>query len=85
MEEVKKQERTLEQVTQEYSQLCSKAGHAQYQIHVHTKDLELINKELRDLNFEAAAIQNKAKEEAAKAEEAPAEEAKPAEQAAANE
>ena len=71
--EDKKIERTLEQITQEYSQLCSKAGHAQYQVHVHTKDLEIINGQLRDLNFEASAIQAKAKEAAEAPKEAASE------------
>jgi uncharacterized coiled-coil protein SlyX len=47
------QKRTVEQVHQEYSQVCAQAGHAQYQVFVHTKDLELLNNKLRDLNNEA--------------------------------
>lgn len=53
---VEAKKRTVDDVKQEYSSLCAKAGHLQYQIHVHTKGLELVNTELRELNFEAAKI-----------------------------
>jgi septation ring formation regulator EzrA len=57
--------RTVEEISQEYSRLCAKAGHCQYQIETLKKDLEMINQTLRDLNLEAA----KAKEAAEKAKE----------------
>ena len=61
MSEAKK-ERTLESVHQEYSRLCSQAGHIQYQIAVLSKDLETLNSQLRELNAEAFALQAKASE-----------------------
>ncbi len=64
----KKKERTVSEIQSEYSGLCARAGHAQYQISVMQKDLELINEQLRELNLEAAA--SSAKEAAAKAEAA---------------
>lgn len=48
--------RTLDDIRAEYQNLCSKAGHLQYQIHALSDDLELTNKALRDLNLEAAAL-----------------------------
>lgn len=51
------QKRTVEVIHREYSQLCSQAGHLQYNITVLTKDLELLNEQLKSLNLEAAAIQ----------------------------
>lgn len=63
-----KKSRTIPEIQQEYQNLCLKAGHLQYQVYNHTRDLEMINSELRDLNLEAAAVQAaeaaKAKEEA---------------------
>lgn len=64
--EIKKPERTVDQIRAEYSQLCAKAGHIQYQLHTLAKDLELINGTLRDLNVEAGFVSQK--EAAAKAE-----------------
>lgn len=52
-----KPKRTVAEIQQEYGQLCTRAGHVQYQLHAHSKDLELINQTLRDLNFEAASAQ----------------------------
>jgi len=49
-------ERTVEVVHQEYSQLCARAGHLQYQVAVLSKDLEVVNEQLRELNFEAAKL-----------------------------
>ena len=51
-----KQEKTVESIQQEYTQLCARAGHVQYQLHTLTQDLEQINLQLRDLNLEAAKI-----------------------------
>ena len=72
--EAPKKERTVEQVQQEYTQMCVRAGHTQYQIAQLQKDLALFNDTLRDLNLEAGAIQakNLAAEAAKKAEAAKA-------------
>lgn len=65
-----KPERTLQDIQQEYNGLCNKAGHLQYQIFTFKKDLDLVNSALRDLNFEAAALQaNTAKKAAEEAQE----------------
>ena len=74
--EVKK-ERTVQEIQGEYSGICTKAGHIQYQINALSKDLELVNSSLRDLNFEAAAAHSKAQQAAAAvlAESAPKNEA----------
>jgi uncharacterized coiled-coil DUF342 family protein len=55
MSETKK--RTIDEIRKEYTDLCLKAGHTQYQIDTLTKDLGVINNTLRDLNFEAASVQ----------------------------
>ncbi len=68
----KKAERTMETVQLEYTQLCNRAGHIQYQLQTFKKDLELINKSLRDLNLEAAAINEKNQAEAKAKQEAEA-------------
>lgn len=70
-------QRSVEEIRQEYSSLCARAGHIQYQAECLRQDLELVNKSLKDLNFEAAAA---AKREAeAKAAESPKLEAVPTE------
>ncbi len=51
-----KKERTLQVIHQEYSALCAKAGHLQYNISVFKDDLALINQQMKDLNLEAAAL-----------------------------
>ena len=68
-------ERTVEQIQQEYTQLCVKAGHTQYQIAQLKRDIDLMNSTLRDLNLEAAAAQARslAADAAKKAAEAKAE------------
>lgn len=71
-----KKTRTLDQIQQEYQNLCLKSGHMQYQIEALSVDLDMVNKEMRDLNFEAAAAK---KAEAEQKAQAPA--AAPAEQA----
>lgn len=48
--------RTIETIHKEYSELCAKAGHLNYQIYTLSKDLELVNQQLRDLNLEASAL-----------------------------
>lgn len=59
-----KKERSIDEVKQEFSTLCAQAGQINYQVYTFQKDLELINNQLRNLNFEAAAIQSKAVEAA---------------------
>lgn len=56
--------RTFESVQTEYQQLALRTGHIQYQIAAFTKDLEILNEQMRDLNFEGAKL--KGEEEAAK-------------------
>lgn len=53
MSEQKK--RTVEEIRNEYGQLCAKAGHVQYNIRVLESDLNLVNEQLKALNLEAAA------------------------------
>lgn len=48
--------RELSAIQEDYQRLCLKAGHLQYQIDVLSRDLELVNQTLRELNFEAAAL-----------------------------
>lgn len=65
--------RDLQVIQNEYTGLCTRAGHLGYQIETLNKDLAIIHETLRDLNAEANAAQ-KAKleaEEAAKKQEAP--------------
>lgn len=52
-------ERTVETIHREYSDLCAKAGHFQYTIVTVQKDLDLVNEQLRALNLEAAALKAK--------------------------
>ncbi len=52
-----KSSRTVQEIQVEYSQLCTRAGHLQYQLSTLNKDLEAINGLLRDLNNEAFAAQ----------------------------
>lgn len=59
--------RTKEEIAREYSNLCTKAGHAAYQVATIQKDIELMQSTMRDLNIEAAS--------ATSAEAAPVEEA----------
>lgn len=70
-----KDPRPVQEIQQEYTNLCTRAGHTQYQISTLQKDLAILNDSLRDLNAEASASQQAA--EASKAAEAPkAEESK---------
>lgn len=50
------QTRTVDDIRNEYSQLCAKAGHVNYQIFQLSSDLKLINEQLRDLNLEATKL-----------------------------
>ncbi len=56
MSEEKKEKRNKQQISIEYSQGCTKAGHLQYQIATLQKDLAMLNDHLRDLNIEAATL-----------------------------
>lgn len=56
--------RSMKEVEQEYSQLILKAGQLQYQVKIGQDDLSLLNEQLKDLNFEAAAINAAAKKAA---------------------
>lgn len=49
-------ERTIETIHKEYSDLCARAGHTQYQIEALKIDLNALNEKLRVLNLEAAAL-----------------------------
>lgn len=49
-----KKERTVEEIRNEYGQLCAKAGHLSYQIQVLTEDLKVLYDSMKQLNFEAA-------------------------------
>jgi hypothetical protein len=62
-----KKERSLDEIKQDYNNLCARAGHASYQIKVLSDDLELLHSQLKDLNLEAAAIAAKKPVEAAEA------------------
>lgn len=62
--------RTVETIQQEYQSGCLKLGHLEYQVYTIKKDIDVLKSQLRDMNFEAAQIQAKASEEAAKAAEA---------------
>jgi hypothetical protein len=70
MSEPKK--RTIAEIQGEYQNLCTKAGHIQYQVKVLNDDLQLLNEQLKDLNLEAAKVnaESQAAAEQPKAEEA---------------
>ena len=63
MSETKK-ERTLEDVSKEYSGICTQVGHLQYQSFAFAKDIGILNGQLQTLNLEAASIQAKSNEAA---------------------
>lgn len=67
MSEEQKKLRTVSEIQNEYSGLCARAGHLQYQIATLGKDLAMINDALRDLNSEA----NESKAAETRAAEAP--------------
>ncbi len=58
--------RSLETIQQEYTNVCAKLGHINFQISSLTSDATTIAATLKDLNFEAIAAQAKAKEEEVK-------------------
>lgn len=49
-----KKGRSVQDIQEEYTRLCAKAGHLQYQVFTHSKDLEMVNETLRELNIEAS-------------------------------
>jgi hypothetical protein len=51
--------RTVEDIQQEYQQGCLRAAHLQYQISALSKDLDILNSSLRDLNLEANDLKAK--------------------------
>jgi len=51
--------RGIPEIQQEFTNLCAKAGHLQYQVFTYSRDLETLNNQMRDLNFEAAALNAK--------------------------
>lgn len=59
--------RSIPEIQQEYQNLCLKAGHLQYQVFTHERDIDMINNELRDLNLEVAAAKAEEAKEAASA------------------
>jgi hypothetical protein len=61
-------QRSVQEIQQEYTGLALRAGQLQYQIYTFEKDLELLNKQMRELNFEAAAA--KARDDAEQAKKA---------------
>lgn len=68
MSETKKEykaPRTLQEIGGEYRQLCMTAGDLQFKIDSFKRDLALLNDQMRDLNFEAIAA-NQRDQEAAK-------------------
>lgn len=54
--EIKKEEKTLDSLQVEYTQLAAKAGHLQFQLWGLEEELKVVNKLLRDLNLEAAKL-----------------------------
>lgn len=56
-------DRTVASVQQEYTQLCARAGHLQYQLMVLQDDLDLLNGQLKELNVEAATLAQQSKKE----------------------
>lgn len=55
--------RSFEDIQKEYGALAAQSGQLQYQVFTFSRDLEILNKQMRDLNFEAAAL--KVKEQSA--------------------
>ena len=65
--------RSLQDVQNDYTRVCARLGHVEYNIAVMKKDADAIKGELQALNLEAAALNaEQAKEEAAKAEDSSA-------------
>lgn len=62
------EKRTVKEIQHQYAELCTRAGHIQYQIHALSRDLDLVNDTLREINLEAFEAQ-KVEDEAKKSEE----------------
>lgn len=60
-------EKTLKDIQIEYSNLCAKSGHIQFQVASLQKDLALVLNQIEAVNFEAAAFQRQQAEAAANA------------------
>ena len=52
-------ERTLQQIQNEYGSLAAKAGQNAYQRYILSKEAELFNQQMQNLNMEASALQAK--------------------------
>lgn len=76
MSESKKSSQSIQQ---EYNQLAFRAGNLQYAIRENSKDLDLLNSQMRDLSLEYISVQAEEQKaaDAAKAQEAPKLEAVP--------
>jgi hypothetical protein len=48
--------RTLDEIKQEYANICSKAGNINYQISCMKDDLNLLHEQMRELNQEGAKL-----------------------------
>lgn len=61
--------RSIQEIQQQYQNLCARAGHLQYTIKCTAEDLHMVNEQLKELNLEATAAQSEPKTEEPKAEE----------------
>ncbi len=48
--------KTYQELRNEFTQLCAKAGSVQYQIYAFQRDLEQLNNALRDINITGAQM-----------------------------
>lgn len=64
-----KKSRTIQEIQQEYQNLCARAGHLQYTIKCTAEDLHQVNEQLKDLNLEAVSAKEAPKQEEPKTEE----------------
>lgn len=53
--EAKPTPRALEEIKTEYNTVLVKAGQAQYQANIYSREVEHLNKQLENLNYEASA------------------------------
>lgn len=58
-----KKPKTVDDLQKEYTNLCTKAGHLQYQISTLKAELELVNSALKNINIEASQLAAEAKKE----------------------
>lgn len=54
--------RDLEEIKVEFSNLCFETGKKQYELYLIQRDLNLLNEQLQDLNFEVIKLQALEKE-----------------------